>query len=991
MKGACWLPVLLLLAVAAPVPGDELPAGWTATVVESFDREPTALAGPPDAARRRDYTRFALTRCPDARVSGASARWQVQPREGIAEAALVLTPGASFDGFAVWVKNPLEHAVQLACRVTDDAGRTFTTAPRALGLTKGWFRYVFPFDELLTADPAPQLPYRTAELVLSGLQPGVDHTLYLDELCLLQAPPPHLQVLELTAPMTPEAGQTLTVKAAIAAPPALLRPVNLSLSLERAGMAVIRRSVGTMPRQARFDLLLPVPRHLAGGPYQLKLAAQGAELSGLVTRDLTLTAGPPPATVEVRPAAEGGTFAVDGTALPWIGGWWRGDRLPQRMPWLMVPLTCDFDYTGQLPPVWLASDKFDYTSVHARLAAALGANPEAYLIPIIHLSSPPWWDAQHPEELMVFGDGKSRLPATLPVAKRTFASWASPVWRRDAGAALTRLIRHLEDSPWGPAIIGYQLASGDGGRWVYPGAAEGVCSDYSAPQQEAFRAWLKNKYKDVATLRVAWGQPARPVTTPEALKATRPIMGWNQARIPAMARRTQAPSGVLHDPTVAQEIVDYQIFCADEVADTIRTLARQAREASGGRKLMGAAYGHLFDLAATRAGLQNGGHLALSPLCAAEELDFLVAPGSFGESANPPLPTTVAASLAQHGKLWVAQGDAAHSAPTLASAGAWGGAAALEARPEAPWLPRLESLPATLPRSGPAEIAVVVDDISAAYTACGSDLVKPLLSDQRLGLALMGAPYDVWTLDDVLGGLAVGYRMYVFLDAFYLDANARQQLLAALAQQPCTAVWIYGAGALDADMSLRTMRELTGLTLIRPLRPVPGAPPPDETEGPAPRTDKGPLQVKVGGADGYVYGAAVPVTPRFGCWDSRADVRGTLVGTAYGGLAVVERGGVKSVWSGAPHLPASLLRSIALDADVHLYGESGVGVYCNRNLLVVRASAEGEQRVRLPRLAEVYDLATGRPVGPAATEFVARLKAGETRFYYWGAAPLAAP
>ena len=27
-------------------------------------------------------------------------------------------------------------------------------------------------------------------------------------------------------------------------------------------------------------------------------------------------------------------------------------------------------------------------------------------------------------------------------------------------------------------------------------------------------------------------------------------------------------------------------------------------------------------------------------------------------------------------------------------------------------------------------------DISAAYTACGSDLVKPLLSDQRLGLAV---------------------------------------------------------------------------------------------------------------------------------------------------------------------------------------------------------------------------------------------------------------
>jgi len=94
------------------------------------------------------------------------------------------------------------------------------------------------------------------------------------------------------------------------------------------------------------------------------------------------------------------------------------------------------------------------------------------------------------------------------------------------------------------------------------------------------------------------------------------------------------------------------------------------------------------------------------------------------------------------------------------------------------------------------------------------------------------------------------------------------------------------------------------------------------------------------------------------------------------------------VWSAAPHLPASLLRSIALDADVHLYAESGTGVYGNENLLAVRAGSDGEQRIQLPRLAEVYDLATGRPVGRPATEFSVRMKAGEIKLYYWGATPL---
>ncbi|MBU0609973.1 MAG: hypothetical protein KKI08_18960, partial [Armatimonadetes bacterium] len=321
----------------------------------------------------------------------------------------------------------------------------------------------------------------------------------------------------------------------------------------------------------------------------------------------------------------------------------------------------------------------------------------------------------------------------------------------------------------------------------------------------------------------------------------------------------------------------------------------------------------------------------------------------------------------------------------------WGGAAAVATPPPVPWLQRLTSLPPAMPRSGPAQVAVVVDDISAAYTACGSDLVKPLLSDQRLGLALMGVPYDVWTLDDVLAGMAVGYRLYIFLDAFYLDDNARQQLLGALGQHKCTALWIYGAGALDVGMSLRPMKYLTGFTLVRPLRPIAGAAAGDQAEGPAPRTDRGPLQVRIGGPEGYVYGASVPVTPRFACMDDRADVRGTLVGTPYGGLAVGERDGLKSVWSAAPQLPASLLRSIALDADAHVFSQNGAGVYANRNLLAVRASTDGDQRVHLPHLAEVYDLATGKPVRSAATEFVVNMKAGEIKLFYWGTAPLATP
>jgi hypothetical protein len=984
---------LLAALVGLPAGADELPADWQATSLETFDGESFSVAIPPPAILQRDFSRFSLTRFRDARVAGSSARWQLRAREGVTEASLLL-PAKTLDGVAVWIKNPLEHGLELSVRLTDAQGKLWRTDARPLLEHKGWFRYFFDPTNLSEEGQPPALPYATVELLLSGLQAGQEYTLYLDELTALQAPPPQVRVLEFTAPTNVSAGRAMPVQLRLQSQEGAQRPFELSVWLMRGSVPASVKTVTVDPGQPRTELAVIVPRHLAGGSYQLKLTARAADLSGALTRDLMLEATPPAQKIGVRPAAEGGCFTVDEVGLPIIGSWWRGRAVPQQAAWLMLPLTSDFDFMGQCAPVWTAPDKYDYTVADALLAAALGANPSAYVLPIVAISSPPWWDKEHPKELMVFGDGGSQLPAAAGFPKRTCASWASPVWRKDAAAALARLIQHLEAGPWGPAIIGYQLASGEDGRWVYPGATTNVFADYSHPQQEAFRAWLKEKYQDLGTLRMAWGQPRDPVKNEEALREIHPIISWGEARVPAQARRTRAPSGVLHEPTAAQEVVDYQIFCSDLVVETIRHLARAAKEATGAHKLVGAAYGHVFDLAGTRYGLQNGGHLALAPIYQAPELDFIVSSGTSGESGAPPLITTATASAARHGKLWLAQGEARQAAATVAHAVAAGGVAAVEPGPGGlpdATLTRLQALPPRMPRRSVSEIAVIVDDISAAYTACGSDLVRPLLSEQRLGLSVMGAPCDVWTLDDMLAGEVGGYDLYIFLDAFYLDAGARRQLVRVLSERKCTALWIYAPGAIDANINTRLMKELTGLTFVRPLRRLsagPGGPGEEEGDGAVKLTDKGPLQVKIAGPGGYTYGAELPITPRFACADDRADIRGSLLGSAYGGFAVLDLPGFKSVWSAAPHLPASLLRSIALDADTHLYADSGTGVYANENLLVVRAGRDGEQRVRLPRLAEVVDLETGQPVGQRATEFVAHLKAGEIKLYYWGTAPL---
>jgi hypothetical protein len=415
--------------------------------------------------------------------------------------------------------------------------------------------------------------------------------------------------------------------------------------------------------------------------------------------------------------------------------------------------------------------------------------------------------------------------------------------------------------------------------------------------------------------------------------------------------------------------VDYQIFCSDEVADTIRFFAKAVRETVGDKRLVGAAYGHIFDLAASRCGVQNGGQLALGPICEAPELNFLVSGGTYGDPNGPPQITTANSSVTGHDKAWITMTPEQQGSGASVLGLAGGGLVAQEGYAPEKWPTPTRTLPAQLDRGSVAEIAVIIDDISAAYTACGPELLKPLLSDQRVSLSLLGAPFDVWTLDDFMAQRASGYKLYVFLDCFYLDSQWRKQLTELLQAQKCAALWIYAPGAIDNAIGGRTMKDLTGLTLVQ-------------------RIERGLLQVKVDGAGGYGYGAPIALTPRFVCVDDQAEVRGRLAGTDYAGLATKQWDNVKEIWSAAPHLPASLLRALATEADVHMWGDAGDGVYANQSLIVVRAGNDGEHVVRLPKLAQAYDLSDGKPVGKKASQFSVTLKAGQIGIYYYGEAPL---
>jgi len=217
----------------------------------------------------------------------------------------------------------------------------------------------------------------------------------------------------------------------------------------------------------------------------------------------------------------------------------------------------------------------------------------------------------------------------------------------------------------------------------------------------------------------------------------------------------------------------------------------------------------------------------------------------------------------------------------------------------------------------------------------------------------------------VLTGRAPVYKMYVFLNAFYLTDADREALRAELARSNATAVYVYAAGAIDRTIGGRTAKQLTGITLVR-LR---GA---------------GLLQVTLPQGS---YGAGSSIEPRFACYYSGVDVMAPLHGTQQGGLAALRTSDGTVVWSAAPNIPSSILRDLALDAGVHMYADPGNAVYACKELVAIRANKSGRQTIYLPTATDAYDCFSGESVGRNSDEVTLTLQEGDTALLYLGAGP----
>ncbi|NCO33600.1 MAG: hypothetical protein GW893_06990 [Armatimonadetes bacterium] len=783
------------------------------------------------------------------------------------------------------------------------------------------------------------------------------------------------------------------------------REVRGEITFSRNGKVLGRRRVSAfrIPTNASVGSALtwaaevPLTYGVGDGAVDIALGLVGGQWKeDAPTATVMLKAPAPPkrfATAKVVPGVSGPQLVVNGKPTNPTQTWFiKFDELhAQNARRAGVKIwTVECDDMG-----WKGPGKYDYSEIDERMHALLDVDPDVWLILSYDLSSrfQVWWIDSHPEALCRTESGDEKI-GDYAGARRRVPSFASPVWRQAFLDAQTRLIRHLAESPFASRIIGFQPCNGISYEWFLWGAQSAELVDYSEAGVADFRRWLKEKYQIDAALQAAWRNPTVSLAT---------------ASIPIDAERRAPGSGIFFTPGAQQHIIDYNRHQHDQVIDTILLFARNIKEETADRSIVGTFYGYVAYLPETPGFCQSSGHFNLTRMLQQPEIDFLMAPTAYSwrELGGALGCMTAFGSFAVNNKLWFNEAD---TRTHWSHQDRYGRPADLTGSVQ--MQRREEALALTTNCAvqwydfslgwmwGDERLAVAADALRRVDIACRDrnplprrDTLAVIMDDRQMGrldifelpfrlrliyeqrrwLQQCGVPWTMYLLSDLERHPELKeHRAFLFLNLFHLDAAGRA-LIESLKGDGRVLVFMTSAGYVDNDFSTRRASQVVGIQVEE----LP------EKDSPALICRIGSSKSKVTAAlqEGFTYGSPQKSIPGFVIRDSDATVLGTYDGTDLPALAVREHARWTSVLSLAPGLPPGLLRGIARVAGLHVYSESNDPIYIGNGLVGIHAATSGEKVVSLPRPATVMEMFSGEALGRRPAEIRRPMRMGETLLF----------
>ena len=660
----------------------------------------------------------------------------------------------------------------------------------------------------------------------------------------------------------------------------------------------------------------------------------------------------------------------------------------------LVPLTLGRGVYSDRGP-WIAAGKTDFKEIDDLLWRVLRVDPEGYIL--FYMATDPYreWGAEHPTEVCADQDGKKAVVHMHPkdwgrepdakARERYAPSICSSVLREETSAVVRGLIRHVNASVPGKAVVGYHIAGLNDGQffqWARWDPKDPHLADYSEASRRGFRDFLRRFYKgDEAAFRRAWGRP-------EAAFAT--------AEVPAGARRL-APGFFLTLPR-DQDIADYTRFYSEGTVETIHHYAHVVKEETKGQALASTYW--------EDACSNVDSHLATGRMLQSPDIDFLAGPAAYGVRMAGEVGEchSTWGSVGLHGRIWLTEQDwrswlagpgtpdadrsvgraenaADHNAMVRRECGmmlafghgTWwydmsGGwfrddgimKAIAEAR-------AAFSRDLKIPGRPRADVAVFLDERSQDFL--GTQIAGAFryngIVHQIFTLNQSGMPYHVYLQPDVASKELPDYKVYLFLNAHHVSP-AEAAAMKALRRAGKVLVFQHAPGVVGAADPAAAIEALTGIHVRALEKPI------TLTAAPAPTA--GPLD------PGDLLATAGLTGPAFAADDPKAFVVGTYTD---GGAAVAARdfGTWKSVFFGPIGMSDTFVQAVARWAGAWVAAEPGDAVYASQHFATIHALYDGDKRLTLAGPSKVTDLTSGKVISERATTLSFPMRRGETRWF----------
>lgn len=697
-------------------------------------------------------------------------------------------------------------------------------------------------------------------------------------------------------------------------------------------------------------------------------------------------------------------FYKPGDPYIFLGG--PGEPLQEQIK-LAAAVGVNF-VTFSIPAAWSDTNasESEFAVMDRICRYVLQSNPNALLIPRINMNAPEKFLQENPGERIV---RKTKDGIVNQGESLNYASCSSKKYRQLASAALERTVRHLQET-FGDSYAGCHPCGQNTGEWFTPRSWNHDRPGYSAAERAGFLEFIQNKYPTDALLQAAWGDAS-------VTRATADVPSFEQWS----ESEKRAILNVAADRRI-QQIIDFNLFEQQSMADLVLDLAAAARKGSGAEKrLVLFFYGYTFEFAALGDGPAKAAHYQLERVLKSPDIDIICSPMSYFDRQpggyGHAMPA--AETITRAGKMYLYEDDTRTFLTKETGFPGWeSGSTTLEGTQQlllrntsqsalrnfatwwmdlgssgwfnAPelWTKMEQLKPLDLyfldhPTPFEPEIAAIIDERSM-LNASNSWTSRSTVYEARQSLGRAGAPFGQYLLSDLTNGrIPANGKLYVVLATNSLSAMQREQMRNALKGK--TVLWLYEPGRINLDPDcgtigaavknkepqtdseeLRFIQDLTGFRVV-------------------PAGKRQPLSITAVGKQAglstlwdesrtidFISRFAVRTEPNDEIWAVYPN----------GAAAIVYRqnasDGSQSIYCGVPQLDSALIRAAARRAGVHLYADNECNVCANGPYITLHASRSGAVNVDTGRTGTVVDYLTGECLG-SGPKLRLTVAEGETR------------